>query len=786
MIGNYLKIALRSILKNGVYSFINVFGLAFGLTCSVLIVLWVVDELSFDQFHANKNELYQVYGNSPADNGIASQSAMPLPLAEALKTADPDIQYISVTDWGGEHLLQFEDERLMREGLYVSEEFLKMFSFELVKGDVETALKEPSNIVLTEASALALFGNDEAMGKVLRFDNAADLKVAGIVKNPPSNSTFQFEYLVPFGTYMSLQVWVRNSINNWGNNAFQIYAQLRPGADPLALEKRQQNLIKSHLEQSEMELMLHALPRWRLYSHFENGRSVGGAIEQVRMFSLVAVFILVIACINFMNLATARSEKRAREVGIRKSVGSRRNELIFQFLGESVAVTFIAFTVAICITEMALPFFNDMVGKRLFIDYSHPFFWLASLGIVLLTGLVSGSYPAFYLSSFNAATVLKGKATMKPGSASPRKVLVTLQFIFSIFLITAMIVFNQQVQLGKDRELGYNQENLLLIENTGDIGRNYEVIKHTLIDKGLAVSVTKANSPITRVYAYMGDINWEGKKPEQRAPFATIATEYDYVQTLGMKIKEGRDFSREFNDSTNIIFNQAAIDYMGLKDPIGQTITWNGRTYTIVGVVENVLMSSVYRPVEPTMFVFDPGWFSSMMVRLPAGNASTMLSDMESVFRTYNPAYPFAYLFADLDFQRKFSRIELITQVANLFALLAIVISCLGLFGLAAYTAEQRTKEIGIRKVMGASVTSVVMLLSRDFTLLVLIAFAIAGPGAWWAMDSWLQQYPYRVEVQWWTLSLAGGAALLLALLTVSSQAFRAANSNPAKALRSE
>ena len=786
MFYNYLKIAIRSLLKNSVYSFINIFGLAFGLGCSLLILLWVTDELAYDDFHVNKNQLYQVYGNSPADNGISSQRPLPLPLMEALKTNDEGVKYTAITDWGGDHLLEYNDNRLMRTGLFASESFLQMFTFPLLQGSAETALKDPSGIVLTESLAKALFGDEAAMGKVIRLDNETDLTVVGIVKDVPNNSTFEFDYLIPFATYMATQEWVRNSRDNWGNNSFQIYAQLEEGVTATTVEQRQKELIRKNLERSEMEIMLHALPRWRLYSSFENGRSVGGAIEQVRMFSIIAVFVLVIACINFMNLATARSERRAREVGIRKSVGSRKKELVLQFLGESILVSTLAFMLAVGLTQLVLPAFNGLVDKQLSIDFTSPYFWGGALAIILVTGIVSGSYPAFYLSSFNAASVLKGKIQVGNRHASPRKILVTLQFVFSIFLIAGTIVFNQQIQLGKDRELGYDQENLLSIDNTGDIGKNYQVIKNELLTNGLATAVTKANSPITQVYAYMGDIGWEGRRPEQRAAFATIATEYDYVQTLGLKIKDGRDFSREFNDSTSIILNQAAVDYMGLKNPVGSTLTWDGRTYNIIGVVENVLMTSVYRPVDPTMFIFSPDWFSSMSVRLPKGDVAATLQKIESVFRKHNPAYPFLYNFADQEFARKFARIELVTQVANLFAFLAIVISCLGLFGLAAFTAEQRTKEIGIRKVMGATVASVIVLLTRDFTKLVLIAFLIAAPLAWWALDSWLAQYPFRVQVQWWALAAAGAVALLLALVTVSTHAFRAAVSNPANSLRNE
>ncbi len=787
MLRNYLKIAIRSLLKNSVYSFINIAGLAIGLAASLLIALWVFHELSFDSFHKNKDRLYQVYLNMPGDNGIVSQRATPLPILEQLKTTEPQIEYAAVTDWGGNHLLNVGDQRQFKDGIYASEDFLKMFSFEVVKGDVSKALSGSTNIVLTESTANALFGSTDVLGKIIRVDNAVDAQVSAIIKDVPSNSTLQFDLLLPFDSYISSQNWVKRSLTNWENNSFQQYVQLKEGAEKETIETRVKDIVKKNSKQSQGELMFHSLLQWRLYSKLENGKSVGGAIEQVRMFGIIAVFILVIACINFMNLATARSEKRAREVGIRKTVGSRRKELILQFLGESVLVAFIAFIVSVCIAELVLPLYNDLVGKKLFIDYASPNFWMAAAAIVLITGLVSGSYPAFYLSSFNAATVLKGKIRTNTQTVTPRKVLVTLQFFFSIFLIFGTIVFNQQMQFGKQRELGYDQERLISIENQGDIQKNYKVIKNELLRRNLATSVTEANCPITAIYSYMGDLDWKGKRENQRASFATVATSYDYAKTMGIKIKEGRDFSEEFNDSLSMIINKAAVDYIGLKNPVGEKIKWNDREHTIIGVTDNVLMASVYQTIDPMMLIFDPSWFAYVTIRLPKGaDLSATLAGIESVFKEHNPEYPFSYQFADQEFERKFSRIQMITGVANVFAVLAILISCLGLFGLAAFTAEQRTKEIGIRKVMGATISNVVLLLSKDFARLVIIAFALAAPLGWWLMNKWLQEYPYRIQIQWYMITIAGALALALALVTVSSQALKAAMSNPSESLRSE
>lgn len=787
MLRNYFKIALRNLFKNSVYSFINIFGLSVGLTCSMLIMLWVTDEVSFDNFHKHKESIYQIYANGKGDGGaISTQSAMPLPVVEALKATERDVEFVASTDWGGDHLLSVDDKPIMKQGLYAGEDFLKIFSFNLTNGTAENALKDPKSIVLSKATAFALFGSEDVMGKIVRVDNHVDAVVTGIIDEVPTNSTLQFDFLLPFSSFIESQEWVKNSLNNWGNNSFQIYVKLTDGVAQETVEARIKDLIQRNSEQSDFELMLHPITKWRLWSKFENGKSVGGGIEQVRMFSIIAVFILLIACFNFMNLATARSERRAKEVGIRKSIGSRRKELILQFLGESLLMVSVAFVIALCLTEVSLIFYNDLVGKKLFIDFADNSFWIISISVVVLTGLIAGSYPAFCLSAFNAATVLKGKVQVSQKGATPRKVLVVLQFGFSIFLIAGTVVFNSQVRYGRERELGYSQENLLLIENQGEIQTNFKTIKNELMSQGYATAITQANSPVTAIFAYMGDIQWAGKREDQRAAFATQATAYDYTKTLGIKIKSGRDFSEEFNDSTSMILNQAAVDYMGFENPVGETVVWDGKNYQVIGVTENVLMASAYRNIDPMMIIYDPTWFAYAMVRIPEGNVSENLQKIESVFRKYNPAYPFTYKFADEEFNRKFSRIEMITQVANLFAVLAIVISCLGLFGLAAFTAEQRTKEIGIRKVMGASVSAVVLLLSRDFARLVIIAFVFSAPIAWWLLNNWLATYAYRIELQWWMVGIAGAAAFLLAIVTVISHALRAANANPSDSLRSE
>lgn len=787
MLRNFIIITFRSIRKNGIYTFINVAGLSIGLACSLLILLWVNHEISYDAFHAKKEHLHRVMTNRQGDNGIHSSTAVPIPLEEALRK-DPGIRYTSMTNWGQTFLLTVDDKKLYKRGYYAGEDFLKMFTFPMIHGSAETSLHDPSAIVITRSTALALFGEENPMGKSIRLDNLVDLTVTGVTADVPENSTFQFDCLVPFTTYMTNESWVKRASTQWGNNSFNMYVELHDYAAADEVQQRIKDLIKANdPESTTAEVILHPLTRWRLYSEFENGKSSGGVIEYVRMFSIIAIFILVIACINFMNLATARSERRAREVGIRKTVGSNRRELILQFLAESIIISFFAFFIALGIAETALPFYNGLVEKNLFIDYTSLRFWATAAAIIFSTGIVSGSYPAFYLSGFRPAAVLKGKMQAGKKGTLPRKILVTLQFTFSIILIVSTMVVYLQLNHLKNKPIGYDKQNMVMIQSTGDIPKNAEIIKQELLNEGLATAVTTSSSPITSIYAYMGGVEWQGKRPDQRAAIATVATSHDYAKTMGISIIMGRDFSEEFNDSTSVILNEAFASYAGMKNPLEEKIRWNDRDYKVVGVFGDVVMSSPTSAADPTMFIYDPTWISEVSLRLPEHTSvHETIARIEAIFEKYNPAYPFVYRFTDDEFNRKFTDIQRIGSLANLFAALAILISCLGLFGLSAFTAEQRTKEFGIRKVLGATAAHVVTLISSDFSRLILLAFLIAAPLGWWSMNEWLQRYEYRIDIEWWMLGLPGALTLTLGLLTVSFQAIRAALSNPVKALRNE
>ena len=789
MLRNYLLITFRNLLKNGFYSFINISGLAIGITCSILIILWVADETSFDKFHPKADRLYQVWVNAYFDGRINSWTSVPLPTAEAMKPADANIVHAAVTDWGGDHLLAAsDDKRMNKRGFNVGEEFLEMFQFPLIAGNAEQVLDDASNIVITESTAKALFGDQDAMNKVIRVDNQFDLKVAGILKDIPSNSSFQFDFLLPYRHWHSTNEWVRDNETNWGNYSFQVFVELNESKNKTSVENSIRGMLGEHGEDKEIkhEFYLYPLLRWRLYSNFENGVEQGGMSDYIQLFTTIAVFIIIIACINFMNLATARSERRAREVGIRKSVGSRRRQLIFQFIGESMIIALISFVIAILAAQLLLPYYNTLVEKKLFIDYTSGAFWIFSAGLILVTGVIAGSYPAFYLSAFQPVKVLKGKPTVGKGASLPRKILVTLQFGFSIFLIISMFVIYNQIQLAKGRDIGYSQQNLITVPLNKDYHDNLQHLKVELLASGAVESLVRANSAITDINSN-NFVGWPGKPDELKVIFTTIVTDYDWAKTMGVKMIEGRDFSEDFkSDSMAIIVNKAAIKIMGLKDPIGTELDLWGKKRKLIGVCDDVLMGSPYEEVKPMFAVLDD-WWGNISIRLSkTDDLQASLKTVENIFKKYGPAYPFEYTFVDVEFQKKFTTINLTSKLASLFAILAVVITGLGLFGLAAFTAEQRTKEIGIRKVLGASVSGLVRLISKDFSIMVIVAFVLSAPLSWWLMTQYLERYTIRTPIEWWIFPLTGAIALVFALVIVSTQALRAAHLNPANSLRNE
>jgi ABC-type antimicrobial peptide transport system permease subunit len=632
MIRNYLKVAFRNLTRNGVYSFINIVGLAVGLGCSILISLWVFDELSYDRFQPKLNRLSQLWINATYDGKVNTFQSVPYPSYLEIKNEDSRIKNTTIANWGGESLLTAGEKRMSKKSFYVGEEFLEMFQFHLLFGQADKVLDDPNSIVLTVSTARALFGTDDAIGKSVKVDNAKELTVTGILEDVPSNSSFEFDCLMPH----KLQVVEIDENNSWGDYSYQVFIELQPGVTITEVnEKIKGLLIKKGQTDVPREFFLHPMERWRLHTSFENGKESGGTIDYVIGFSAIAIFILVIACINFMNLATARSERRAREVGVRKSIGSRRRELIVQFLGESILLTTIGFALCLVLVELSLPFYNDLTQKKLFLDYSSPLFWAACVGIVLLTGIISGSYPAIYLSSFNPVKVLKGKLQMGKNAATPRQVLVVLQFFFATLLIVSTLVVSEQIHHVKKRDLGYNQKNLLMISYTNEIGKNFKAIRNEVVATGAVSSMTKSNSPITDIFSN-NFMDWPGKPPEEKVLFATIATELDYTKTMGIKILEGRDFESDA-DTASVLINKAAADVMGLKETLGtEVVYWGDRKSKIVGIIDNVLMGSPYRKPGPMFVAYQPEWASSVTLRLEeTADLPSAVKKIEDVFKKW-------------------------------------------------------------------------------------------------------------------------------------------------------
>jgi putative ABC transport system permease protein len=790
MIKNYFKVAWRNLLRNKALSFINIFGLAIGMAFAMLIGMWIRYETSFDSFHKNGDRIGLVRKNTLFNNQKNTQPGIPLPLYDELRTNYPEIKRVTRMDWGGSHSLVVGNEKFNKKGTYVDPAFLKIFSFDLLKGDIETALNDPNSIILTQSLAETLFGKDDPMGKTIKIDNQYDIKVTGVIQDVPFNSTIKFEFLTPFEFRVINEPFVKEAKNAWSNNFLMNMVEIKEGASMEALSKKIGPLMvqKDKERNKNQALFLHPLAKWHLYGDFKDWVNVGGKIEYIRLFGIIGIFILLIACINFMNLSTARSEKRAKEVGIRKAVGSRRMQLILQFLCESMLTAFFAFLVSIGLIALILPALKNIGFEHINFDLGNFSMILSVLGICIITGLIAGSYPSLYLSSFMPVKVLKGVLKQAKGTVIFRKVLVISQFAISIGLIISTILVFQQIQHAKNRPVGYNANNLISFHSSSDMTKNYAPLKQDLLNTGFVESVAKASSPMTNIFNSWSDFSWEGKDPNVMTSMDVVMTEWDYDKTVGLKFKEGRPFSREFKtDSNAAILNEAAVKLIGYKDPVGKTMKLDTTVLTIVGVVENVVMRDPFKPVAPTIIIFNADYVSNCFVRLKPGvNLKSSLAAMKPIFERYNPSLPFEYTFVDEDFDKKFAAENQVARLAGIFAGLAIFISCLGLFGLAMFMAERRIKEIGIRKVLGASVANLWILLSKEFVLLVAVAFILISPVVYWQMNSWLEKYDYRINISWWVFAIAGILAVIIALLTVSVQAIKAALANPVKSLRTE
>jgi len=793
MIRNYLKIAWRNLIKNKASSLINIGGLAVGMAVAMLIGLWIWDELSFDKNFKNYDRITQVLQNNMMNGEIGTGHNVPWPMGDELrKSFGSDFKYVTMATYNNGHILTHADKKLTKNGTYFEPSALEMLSIQMVKGN-KNALHDPSSILLSESTAKAYFGNADPMDKVMTVDNNQVVKVTGIYKDLPENSSFSgVDFISPWELFSS-SAGLKKQADTWRCNCYFTYAQVADNTDINKVSAKIRDIKKDKVNKIELkqknQVFLNPMKNWHLYSDFKNGVIVGGRVQYVWLFGTIGIFVLLLACINFMNLSTARSEKRAKEVGVRKAIGSLRSQLIYQFLSESLLVVAFAFIFAIILAQLSLPFFNEVAGKKITIPWSSPLFWLAGISFSLVTGLISGSYPALYLSSFQPVKVLKGTFRVGRLAAIPRKVLVVVQFTVSVVLIIGTIIVFRQIQFAKNRPVGYSRAGLITLPMvTGDIHKQFAAVKDELEKSGAIISIAEAGSPTTGNYSSNSGFDWKGKDPGQAVEFPNIDISPDYGKTIAWQFTAGRDLSATYlTDSLAFVINESAAKFMGLKNPVGETLKWDGVSFHIIGVVKDMVSESPYFPVRPTLFHLLKGGGDYVILRInPKISTSEALGKIEKVYKTYNPAQPFEYQFVDEEYAKKFGDEERIGKLASSFASLAIFISCLGLFGMASFMAEQRVKEIGVRKVLGASVFNLWGMLSKDFVVLIFISLLIASPIAYYFMHNWLQNYQYRSDVAWWIFAVTGVGAMTITLLTISYQSIKAALANPVKSLRSE
>ncbi|WP_298708014.1 ABC transporter permease [Chitinophaga sp.] len=794
MIRNYLKIAWRNLLKNKTFSLINIAGLSIGMAVALLIGLWLRDELTYNKNFAHYDRIVQVMQHQTFNGVTNTQTANPWLMAEAIREKySSDFKYVVQSGWNDGYVLSHDGKGQTRVGNFFEPAFTEMLSLEMIAG-TRDGLKEVNSILLSESSARAFFGDREALGQVLKLNNKLPVTVTGVYKDLPENSEFgNLQFMCPWDLFLVDNPWIQAMDNPWRSNFTQTYAQLADHADLATVSAKIRNVkldkVRAEEKAFNAQVFLWPMRNWHLYAEWKDGKNIGGKISSVWLFGIIGVFVLLLACINFMNLSTARSEKRAREVGIRKAVGSHRAQLILQFFSESTMLAFFGFALSVALVQAALPAFNTIAGKHMSMPFGEPAFWLAGMAIIVLTGLLAGSYPALYLSSFQPVKVLKGTFKAGRNAAIPRKALVVLQFTVSVVLIIGTIIVFKQIRHAQDRPVAYNREGLIYVfMSTNELRSHYEAIRNDALASGAVTEVAKASGPPNDVQMINNGYTWEEMAPGAQGNFAAVDVSHDYGKAVQWEVVQGRDFSQQFaSDSNGVILNESAIAFMQIKDPIGKVIRKDGQPFIIVGVVKDILMGSPYTPVFRTIWHIDGSGGNLFLMRLnPAKPTVESLKKLEAVFAKHNPGMPFMYDFVDAKYKMKFLSEQRIGQLSAYFAVLAIFISCLGLFGMASFMAEQRTKEIGVRKVMGASVFSLWRLMSVDFAILVLIALAIAVPAGWWGMQRWLSSYEYRTDISWWTIALTCIGAMSIALLTISTQSIRAAMTDPVKSLRSE
>ena len=786
MLSNYFKTAFRGFRRQKSSFLINLAGLSIGLTCSFLIFLWVIDEMNMDQYHADIDQIVQFMEFQYATDVVTATENTPGILARSIKDEFPEFEYAANYSWNSDRLFSKDNQNFYESGLDVENDFFHILSIDLVYGNRDELLTKPNTVVISDEMAGKYFGGINPVGKGITYNNDTELTITGVFRKMPENSTFQFDALLNYEDWLERNDWA----TQWHNNGPRAIAKLAKGVDKEELNKKIIDYIKSKNEEGESHLDLFVYPYAKryLYGQFDNKVEAGGRIEYVRLFIVVAIFVLLIACINFMNLSTAKATKRSKEVGIRKSIGASQGSLIGQFIGESMIISFFSLFVSIIMVELFLPIFNNITDKAISVDYSNPYLLSLFIGTVLLTGLVSGSYPAFYLSSIEAVKSLKGSLKTSGKEVFARKGLVIFQFSLSIILIISTIIVYRQIQFTQQKNLGYNKENLIYFTVEDEIYERWDTYKEQLENIPGVVSVSRSSSTFLGRNSNTFGLEWQNKDPETRIRFENVTADYGLFETMGFEITEGRSFSEDFGiDSSKIIFNQAAIDIMGLEKPIGEVITlWDEYEMEIIGVVKDFNFQSLRNEVAPLFFRLRPGNGWRGFVRIESSNIVSTLSEIEDVYKSFNANYPFEYNFMDEQYASLYRSEIRIGELAKYFSIFAIFISCLGLFGLSAFTAEQRSKEIGVRKVLGATVQSLVFLLSGDFSKLVLISIAISIPVSWYFMNQWMNNFAYNSGIEWWVFAAAGISALLIAWLTVSWQSVKAALMNPVKSLKSE
>jgi putative ABC transport system permease protein len=789
MLKNYFLVAMRNLRRNKVFSLINIVGLALGMACSLLILLWIRDERNMDKFNIHSSRLYSVFERQYYDNKVDAFHATPGLLGDEMKRTLPEVQYATGLAWENLSTFQVGNHIVQETGNHAGMDIFRMFSYKLLAGNAATALNMPATIAISKKMAKDFFGSpDAAMGKTIRYENQQDFTVSAVYELP-DNASEKFDYLINWHAFLEENKWAKE----WGNNGPRTFILLKPGTDPvLFAQKIRKFLDKYNKDQGSgfrIELDIQLFEDRYLHANFSpSGRIEGGRIQYVNLFSLIAVFILLIACINFMNLTTARSVKRSKEIGVRKVVGALRFSLMKQFIGEAILLAFISVMMAILIVVLILPFFNNLTQKQIHFPYSNEYFWASILGLTAMTGLISGSYPAIFLSSFKPVVVLKGSLKLSSGSVWFRKGLVVFQFVLSIVLIIGTIVISRQINFIQSTNLGYDRENLIYIPISGELEKQFRYFKEQALAMPGIKEVSRISQSPTEIDNSTYGVDWDGKNPNSKPMFTQAAVGYDFIKTMNIKILQGREFSKDFpTDSVGYIINEEALKKIGFKNPIGSQLTFWQKKGTVVGVVKDFHFNSLHIPINALVLrLGETDDYGNILVKTNPGQTKQAMASLAKLCARMNPKFPFSYLFSDDEYQKLYVSELMVGKLSYCFSILAIFISCLGLLGLAMFTAEQRTREIGIRKVLGASVGSLFSLLSREFVLLVFISLLIASPVAWYSMSKWLNNFAYKTPITWWMFVLAGIAAILITLATISFQAVKAALANPIQSLRTE